>query len=549
MITRSINLLNNGSHLSLLDGIFKEGSKWKHFISSSFHRSEIQEITDHLQVKIWGNDPDKTNYVSLADALIHRYKSDPFATKIVQIFDRQIAPFRKDFQYLHPDNQKAFSKWINASQPDEIFQRFPRFADFLESSHLLSQIKITRDAVRLIDDIPALLIEGNWVQEPDIYKRFEVVFSKSFNSTFVVEKETREVFTYLDNGKGLQKHHPFFSTQTPISNLNDADFEKTLKIAKEFIRPEERDLSPEERAQKNKDRTFIIQYVSSHNQLGDSHFDRLVRNPQHPFLRLIAGIDNPDYGIKKGEVYEIGYSSKETPRIPFITMKGRFRSPDFFEYKSCEKRIVTNIAITPEEARSFQQFILKYQRDAVNLGIEPGFNLTRQNCSVFSREACKAAGIEVPTEIKLKDAIERVMPDKIKEVGRQIKLWGQSAVLWISKAADRFIPEGVMNSLSYTSEIASAMLSKIKDIFIGFILTPLNAFLGGVSGKGGAEFLQTDLSPEQKNSEAIDWNICFDLTQYKINLPGIAQEWQLKQPSTVIYDHSPVRLAIVPPSA
>jgi hypothetical protein len=539
--TQAISLFNDGYHLSLSNGTLQKDSCWKHFLSPSYHRAEIQKIVDHIQPKILEPSPERDSYLCLGDALIQRYRHDNSVKKIVQIFDRQIAPFRAQLRYLHPANQKSLSKWEKAGQPLEIFRDFPRFSEFLKASLLLSQMKVTRDAVRLIDDEPALLVEDEWVKEGDLYRRFEVVDSKAFGARFIVEKETREVYTYLDNGRGLQKHHPFYSTNTPLSTLNDDEYEKTRDRASLFVRSDEADLTPQQRAERNEGRPFILQYVTSRVKEGDSNFNALIRNPKHPYLRLIIGQDNPEMGTKKGEVYEVGYGWKEMPLLPFMASKGRFRSPDPWEYKTPDQRIVTNIPISQEEARRFYEFTMKYHRDSVNLGIEPGFSLSRQNCSVYSREACKAAGVDIPTEIDLKEAIQRVVPDCLRKVGQQLREWTGAASTWIRKGASRFLPACLIHGIQRLSHL----IGKVRDAFLAFALTPFHALLGGAFGKGGAAFRQPGQPPAQINPPLHDWRNFFSLSSYKINLPGIAQEWQLKQPSTVVYD-KPVRLAIVP---
>ena len=541
MVSQAISLLNEGFDLSLSNGEFKKDSGWKHLLSPSYRRSEIQKIIEYAL-----QSPDKETTLGLGDALIQRYRSDKSAKKIIQAFDRQIAPLRPQLQYLHPANQKSLSKWETAGQPAEIFRDFPQFAHFLESSLLLSQIKVTRDTVQLVDGEAALFVEGEWVKESDLCRRFEIVDSKLFDSRFVVEKETREVYSYLDNGKGLQKHHPFYTTTTPISILDGEDYAKTWGKASSFIRPEEKMLTEAERAEKNQERPFILQYVTSNIVQGNSNLHDLIINPRHPYLRLIVGVDNPELGTKKGEVFEVGYGWKQVPLLPFMASKGRFRSPDPWEYKTVDERIVTNIPISQNEAHRFYEFTLKYHRDGVNLGIEPGFSLSRQNCSVYSSSACKAAGIAVPTEIDFRDALKRISPDALRKIGLQMHAWAKAASQWIRKEAGRFLPESLLSSLSFFSQKLNALAHKLRDIATAIFLAPPHAVLGGAFGEGGVAFRQSDEPPATIEPPLRNWRNFFDLSAYVINLPGIAQEWQLQQPSTVVYGNRPVRLTIVP---
>lgn len=548
MVTQAINLLRNGAHLSLTNERFERGSCLKHFFSPSFHKGEVQKIVSFVEDQIVnGPEESRNDYLKLGDAIVLRYKSDCRLGKVVKVFDRQIAPFRQQLQYHYPENQKGMKKWVNAGQPVEIFRDFPTFVECLESSLILSQMKVTRDTVRMVDDEPALLVDGQWLKEADIYQRFEVIYSKRYGQKFVVEKATRHVFTYLDNGRGLQKHHPFLDS-TPISTLNDEEYDRTLNKAREFVRPAERDLPADERAALNQNRPFILQLVTSRIQEGTTNFHQLVRNPKHPYIRMIVGVDNPELHTRKGEVYEVGYGWKEVPLLPFIATSGRFRTPDPWEFKTPDERIVTNIPLTQEEAHRFYEFTLKYHRDGINLGIEPGFHLTRQNCSVYFREACRAAGIDVPTEVDFNDALGRICPECLRTLGRQLVAWKEAASDWIHNAAGRLIPARALNAISNVFDQVSETIAKVRNIFIAFILSPLRALLGGAFGRVGAAFRQPHERPEQIGPLLHNWRGFFDLSSYKVNLPGIAQQWQLAQPSTVVYANHPVRLAIAAPA-
>ena len=90
---------------------------------------------------------------------------------------------------------------------------------------------------------------------------------------------------------------------------------------------------------------------------------------------------------------------------------------------------------------------MKYHLDGINLGNEPGFHITRQNCTVYFREACKAAGIAVPIQIDLASAINRVMPEVLRRVGRQIKAWAHAASAWIHQFAERFIHPQILKAM------------------------------------------------------------------------------------------------------
>ena len=66
--------------------------------------------------------------------------------------------------------------------------------------------------------------------------------------------------------------------------------------------------------------------------------------------------------------------------------------------------------------------------------------------------------------------------------------------------------------------------------------------LGGGIGEGGRAFPGED--EETVDPPLQKWKNYYKLTRH--NLPGILQEWQRNQPSTVTYKNS-IKLAIVPP--
>ncbi len=547
MVTAAIQILNKGHHLTLHDeGRLAKSSFTDHLFRAS-HTAQVQKITDFIKKNLLtASSKQQAEYVHLADALILRYKNDQAIIKSIRLFDRFIAPYRNKLDYLEPVNKINFTKWQRAGQPIQVFRDFPKFASFLESSYLLSQLKVTRDRIRLIHGKPALKVNRVWLSASSLLKRFEIVKSKQYDSTFVIDKTSKEVYTYLDNGKGLQKHHPFLSTNTPLSILSREDYATTHKKALSFIRANERSLSAKERAQRNRKRTFILQYVSSHTPRGTSNLSALLRNPRHPFIRLIIGKDNPELHTKKREVYEAGYGWKHASRLPGLTQHGRFRSPDPWEYMRSIKT-VTNIPITQKEAHQFYRFSMKYHKDGVELGKEPSFNLFHHNCSVYAKEASKAAGLFIPTEIPITEAMTRILPEWILAIGRTVQSATTSTAAWFRKERKRIIPQTIGNALRSIETGFNALVYKITDVAFATAIIPIRAFLGGAFGPNGAAFRQLNEPQEEIGPPLRNWSTWFSLSKLTVHLPGIAQEWQLKQPSTVVYPEDHIKLTIVPP--
>lgn len=425
------------------------------------------------------------------------------------------------------------------------FLKHPDFCRFLESSGLQSQIKITRDVLVEVDGQATLLVEGKIMAWPTIQEKFEAVYSKRYRETFLIDKQTRTTYTYLDNGKGLQPHHPFLTEATPLSQINDEEYNKVLASAQTFVREDEANLSADERNERNKNRTFIFQLVTSHTQGPNTNLHQLLTRSRHPYLRVIVGEDNPALQTKKGEVYEVGYGWQSKVAIPLIATQGQFRSPDLWEYQNCEERIVTNIAVSKLEANALYNFTLKYHRDGVNLGNATGFHLLHQNCSTYIRSALQVAGITVPTEISLTDLIKKVAPDWMHAIGRGYVAARQNIAQKINRVASWIVPKCVNSGIAHVAEKISSVCSKVLKAIAAFTLTPVKAALGGWLGKGGAAFVPINAPARRIEPEIANWKTWFKLSYYRFNLPGILQEWQRAQPSTVVY-HKPVKLSIVP---
>ncbi len=243
--------LSKSQAVELQGGIFEPCStkeRLKRFVSSEHHNQQLLKITSFVQEKLLKSEGvEQQRYLQLAAALI---KSEP-NNAIVRLFDREIVKLRPEFTFEQADNQADYQKWQRYGLPDTIFRKHPEFCRFMQASGLDSQLKVTRDRLREIDSEPALLVKGEWMTWPELKAQFEPVYSKRYRETFLVHKETSEVYTYLDNGLGLEPHHPYLTENTPTSLLTDNDYAKVRDKAQLFIRPEEESLTAEERQIRN----------------------------------------------------------------------------------------------------------------------------------------------------------------------------------------------------------------------------------------------------------------------------------------------------------
>lgn len=548
-ISAAIDLVNRGKTLQLTENHLVECSytaRIRRLFSKGHHIQQVEAITAFIGSQfIKAKSPEeKAAYLQLADGFIRYHRNDRGAGKVVQVFDRIVAPHRSKVEFMHPVNCAKHQKWVSNGLPEEIYQKHPSFCMFLEQSGLVSQIKITRDTVREIDGEAALLVEGIWTKWSDLDASFEARYSRRYQEMFVVHKHTIDVYTYLDNGKGLQKHHPYISEDTPLSTLNEDDYQRVLEKAHLFVRPGEEDVSVEERQRLQAQRPFIVQLVSSYVPGPKTNFHELVIKQKHPCLRIIIGSDNTERNIRKGEVYEVGYGWQKKMLIPFVATQGRFRSPDVWEYKSCDERVVTNIAITAEEAHALQQYTLKYHRDEVNFGNSTAFHLVRQNCSSYVRNVMAVIGIKVPTEIGIADLIRQAAPDWLLQVAAFFKAVVKGCKR-VFKWSISVLPQGLRRRVAWAARKLVNLVRRIIICVSALCSVPFHYVLGGGGGAGGHAFVAPDAPKKQLNPTLANWKSWLSFSVYKINLPGILQQWQRQQASTVVYTN-PIRLSIVP---
>lgn len=520
------------------------GEKLKRLFSPSYDRKEIQAVADHIFANL--QDPQKKDAsLKLANSFVKRYQTTKQGSKISKAFDRIVAPLRPETNFVHKDNQAGLSKWQRYSQDPALYQKHPEFCNFMETSGLLSQVKVTRDSFQEIDGEAAIKVNGDYMKWTEFKSQFKAVYSERYQETFILSKATSEVYTYLDTGKGLQLHHPYLSDRDPMCKLSDEDYAKVLEVARKAVRPGEENLTQEERDQLNDKRTFVLQLVTSHVKGPKTRFHELIQNSKHPYLRLIIGRDNPDHGTKKGDVHEVGYGWKnKVVNTPLIAAQGQFRSPDVWEYMNCEERVVTNYAVTPEEALNFGNYVTEYHRSEINLGNPIGFHLFKQNCSTFVRAGMAAANITVPTETTLKDLWHDVMPLWMVKTNAFIKEEAYKSSI-LARHCIKLIPDCIKNPLKRAVEKVTAFGRKVLEALSALIFIPLKLALGDASGTGGRAFVQKDEETTNVEPNLKSFRRWFMLSSYPINLPGILQRWQRKQPSTVIYKN-PVRFTIVP---
>lgn len=546
-LTEAISWFSQGESVQLQDNQFAISSTKERiyrFFSKNYDTQQIKAIADLIQKQLQKAPQEREEYLRLAAAFITRHQNDWFGGRIAEIFDRAISPFRKTAEFVHPANREKYQKWVRYGMPPEIYIKHPHFCSFLEMSGLLSQMKVTRDTIREIDGEPAILVDGKWTRSSQLKELFKVRKSLRYNNeTFLIHKQTNMVYTYLDNGKGLQRHHPYITENRPISILNEEKYQRLIRSAKTFVRPGEEHLSEEQRQRLNASRPFVLQLVSSSVAGADTRFHDLLVKPKHPYLRIVVGTNDSKHHLRRGEVFEMGYGWKE-PVCSLKTTQGQFRSPDVWEYFHCEERVVTNIPISEQEAHALRAYTLKYHRDGINLGNPVAFHLTRQNCSTYVRKAMAVAGIQVHTEIDLAAFIHEIAPEWLVQVAGafgQLYSVTKSMLNW----SVSLLPDSFCSTVTSVAEKVSSCFHLTLEALTALVIAPFNAMLGGSSGKEGQAFVPPNTPARQIGPTLSSWKSWLTLSAYRIDLPGILQRWQRKQASTVCYN-KPIRLSIVP---
>jgi hypothetical protein len=533
------DLLRKNENVGPVSGILE---KAKRLFIPSYAKAEIQGIADKILKDVKNPETRHTSF-RLADAFTRYFETSLYGEQISKVFDRAIASYRPEYHFLHKENQIKFDKWKRSGQDALIYQNHPEFSSFMENSGIVSQMKVTRDTFKEIDGEPAITVNGEWMTWPVFKEKFKYVYSERFRETFVIGKDN-QVYTYLDNGKGLQLHHPYLTETTPTSLLSHTDFNKVLEKARLFVRAGEELLSAEQRAELNEKRTFVVQVVTSYANKGSSRLHDIIVNPQHPYLRLIIGEDKPDLKLAKGEVYEVGFNRKLPIAVPLMTTEGRFRSPDINEYLQFEEKIVTNIALTKEEAQTFANYVTEYHRSEVNIGNPIGFHNLSQNCCSFIRCALESANVKIPTEITLAELWPKAMPEWALQAGAAAKSLALKTFAIIKNPA-KYLPECLKSPMRKTAKKVTEKFRELLDFMTAVVFIPLKIALGEAFGSGGRAFVKFGDKPKTIGPNMKRLKGWFMLSNYTINLPGIVQRWQREQASTVIYKDA-IKLCIVP---
>lgn len=473
---------------------------------------------------------------SLGERFIVLCQKNKVKSPLVNELDRVLHADENENNFLISENIKNFSRWQKWGFGKDDFVNHYKSVKYLLESPLGNQLKIFENPLIELNNQLGILVEGSWVSIEEIENRFEIKYLPEFREKFMVHKQSGEVYTYLGNGKGLQEHNPYteMTLEHPITSLSEEEYNEVLASARNFLRKGETHPDPE--------RTYILQIVSSYvtDSWNNNVMEWLYRR-KHPYMRVVCGSDNQEYKTKKGDVFEIGFGWNAPSLFPGKTIKGRFRTEDLWNYNTkAKKRYVTNIPISQDEAQNMLKYILEFHLNNICASRKTdriAFNLWAQNCSAFIHYIAKQADVDVPTKIYLKDLLVRISPDSLKFVGNRLsEVYSKT-----KKIAACIFPKLICVPFTWALEIMKKLGEKIGLFIISPPVTAVSMAVGGASGDEGRAF--TDKAHEKKVL-----GVRIGQKEKYYHLPGLLQEWQINQASTVVY-HNPVKLTVVPPKA
>ena len=432
---------------------------------------------------------------------------------LLEKLDRDI---HKNNQYKIAKNIDDFARWKRWGFDHKLFSDHYDFARFLLDTPLGSQMKLFADRgiIKMIDDEPAIQIDGEWTKFSDFRNRFKV---DSYNGEKVLVRSDDSpksglVYTFLDNGKGFQDHHPYLTDRSvAVAHLTDDEFQRTMETAQKFY----------DDAEYSKDFPHIVQIVSSEIDGMNTNFSNLILKPKHPWIRIILGKDMN--GFKKGDVFDGGFGWTKKANLPGVASTGRFRLMDLWNYQPAKRRVVTNVPISDETLLELKAEILKHQRESIQLGRQLGFNLFRHNCTSFiNRVGGIIPDLNMQTRIELKDLLHKVSPSWLQSIGT-------FATTSYRKAHD--FGDRVTGALPAFIRIPARAIDRfVRRIFDFLFALPINLFTyvtGGMLGEKRRGF-EEPVGPQKVRTS---------LKDFYYYVPGILQEWQKQQKSTVIFEN------------
>lgn len=512
------SLLQRGYSVGVFGNTFVKHSWFQRNITPFFSSKEAAKVIELVKYRI-KEFPEDLSLRHCGRMLVERYKNIRALRQDLIDLDHRSA----NGVYGMPENQKALAKWKEAQFDEGMFRRHTDFIQFCFRTPLFNQMKATnRWAPREVDGDAAIRMEGVWRKFRDIEGNFAAQYAPLYRETFLCKKETMEVYTFTDTDGGLKPFHPYLPSgggisiaeETPyshsIASLSEEEYQRTRAWSQ---------LYPERESTKNEERPHILQLVTNYHK--KSWFD-FLRGPKHGYFRVIK----PRAGAAGADVFEIGFVLRHKDWRPFSSKPGFFRSPDTYATIPADKRFVTHIPMTEEEAVKLKKYVFTYVNKGLQFGLPTEFNFLSQNCVCFLSTAVRRTlGIDVPTEAHFADIVKlHIMPSSV------------------AKAADAF--RGFLRKI--TPNFISYLVGKVQNLFnacIALVLTLVTRVLGAGEGTSGERFATMRPRANSLFGRVKHW---FDFSRFTFHLPGVMQNWQAVIPSTYVFEKT-VKFDFVPP--
>ncbi|GEM_PF-2151166 len=349
---------------------------------------------------------------------------------------------------------------------------------FLSESSLRSQMRFSGDTIDYSVKFPKIKVEGIDISWEVFQKRFTWKYSHEYYRKFIIERTSKDVYSYLATGAGLVKHHPFKDIFVPIAQLSTSECETLETKASKYSTA----------TSQNTPVDFILQVVSSctkEKTIWESVLGKIFR-VKHPYLKIICNKDSKELGLTKGAVLGIGFQRRgPEPFLPLRSVQGYLNAPDSHAYRLYEKKTVTNIPLSECQAKKTLDFIKAYNKGA-------RFQVLHKNCTSFVASVLKNIGIQVPCRALSFTIVKIVL-------------------------------------INFFSRLASR--TRLSDSIENISLSVRRIFIG-LSGKDSTPPIIIHKASEKKHTLRLPKPSKKCGMFLGIDLPYLLHEWQLEQPST-----------------
>ncbi|KKK49209.1 hypothetical protein LCGC14_3137350, partial [marine sediment metagenome] len=123
-----------------------------------YSKNEALKIVNYVLEKIQlslRNQEMKRPIILLGNRVIKLFAKSSSIKRALIILDRSLTQIKLHKNFILKENSVFFEKWKSYGFQEDIFYKYPNFSDFMLRSTLASQMKITSDGIKIIDNEPA----------------------------------------------------------------------------------------------------------------------------------------------------------------------------------------------------------------------------------------------------------------------------------------------------------------------------------------------------------------------------------------------------------